>query len=245
MSNINMAKLVPLVAHRGASQDALENTLAAFQLAWEQGAEGIEGDFHLTQDGQIVCVHDEVLYQDGHPWRVAESTLVELQQAFPFIPTLEQVLDVVPAHKRIVIEIKCGIEIVTSLLESLRQSGLSTQQVMLIAFNADVIALLKVLAPQWTVCWLVELGQTTSGELTPSTLEIIQTVLQIKADGVSTFAHPSITPHWVQPILDKGLQWHVWTVDDVELGRHLIACGVQSITTNRPQVLRQGLGRYS
>lgn len=85
---------------------------------------------------------------------MAESTLVELQQAFPFIPTLEQVLDVVPAHKRIVIEIKCGIEIVASLLESLRQSGLNTQQVMLIAFNADVIALLKVLAPQWTACWL-------------------------------------------------------------------------------------------
>jgi glycerophosphoryl diester phosphodiesterase len=47
-----------LVAHRGASHDAPENTLPAFELAWKQGADAIEGDFHLTADGKIVCVHD-------------------------------------------------------------------------------------------------------------------------------------------------------------------------------------------
>ena len=47
-----------LVAHRGASHDAPENTLPAFELAWKQGADAIEGDFHLTSDGKIVCIHD-------------------------------------------------------------------------------------------------------------------------------------------------------------------------------------------
>ena len=47
-----------LVAHRGASHDAPENTLPAFELAWKQGADAIEGDFHLTKDGKIVCLHD-------------------------------------------------------------------------------------------------------------------------------------------------------------------------------------------
>src|SRR5688500_13124508 len=47
-----------IVAHRGASHDAPENTLASFRLAWEQGADAIEGDFRLTRDGEIVCIHD-------------------------------------------------------------------------------------------------------------------------------------------------------------------------------------------
>ena len=48
-----------VVAHRGASYDAPENTLPAFKLAWEQGADAIEGDFFLTKDNQIVCIHDK------------------------------------------------------------------------------------------------------------------------------------------------------------------------------------------
>ena len=48
-----------IVAHRGASFDAPENTLPAFELAWEQGADAIEWDFLLSQDGHIVCVHDK------------------------------------------------------------------------------------------------------------------------------------------------------------------------------------------
>ena len=47
-----------IVAHRGASGEAPENTLPAFRLAWEQKADAIEGDFHLTSDGKIVCFHD-------------------------------------------------------------------------------------------------------------------------------------------------------------------------------------------
>ena len=47
-----------VIAHRGSSAQAPENTLPAFQLAWEQGADGIEADFLLTKDGQIVCFHD-------------------------------------------------------------------------------------------------------------------------------------------------------------------------------------------
>ena len=47
-----------ITANRGASHDAPENTLAAFKLAWKQQADAIEGDFRLTADGKIVCIHD-------------------------------------------------------------------------------------------------------------------------------------------------------------------------------------------
>src|SRR3954469_20934435 len=47
-----------IVGHRGASHDAPENTLAAFKLAWAQGADGIENDWYLTSDGKLICSHD-------------------------------------------------------------------------------------------------------------------------------------------------------------------------------------------
>src|SRR6187402_1705451 len=54
-----VAKAQNIVAHRGASYDAPENTLAAFKLAFEQGADGVEADFYLSSDGEIVCCHDK------------------------------------------------------------------------------------------------------------------------------------------------------------------------------------------
>ena len=59
------AGAVDIVAHRGASADAPENTVPAFQLAWERGADRIEGDFFLTSDGVIVCFHDKTTKRLG------------------------------------------------------------------------------------------------------------------------------------------------------------------------------------
>jgi glycerophosphoryl diester phosphodiesterase len=56
-SNVAAGEMM-IVAHRGASRDAPQNTIPAFKLAWQQGADAIEADFHLTKDGHIVCIHD-------------------------------------------------------------------------------------------------------------------------------------------------------------------------------------------
>src|SRR5271170_7325637 len=69
-----------VIAHRGASYDAPENTLAAFRLAWQQGADGIEGDFYLTDDGEIVCLHDSDTGRTGdRKLSVGQSTLAQLR----------------------------------------------------------------------------------------------------------------------------------------------------------------------
>ena len=70
-----------VVAHRGASRDAPENTLAAFKLAWEQGADAIEGDFLLTKDNKIVCIHDKSTGRlADRKLIVKESTLSQLRE---------------------------------------------------------------------------------------------------------------------------------------------------------------------
>lgn len=70
-----------IVAHRGASRDAPENTLSSFTLAWKLGADAIEGDFRLTKDGHIVCIHDEDTKRVvGRKLIVAESALADLRK---------------------------------------------------------------------------------------------------------------------------------------------------------------------
>ena len=109
-----------IVAHRGASFDAPENTLPAFELAWEQGADAIEGDFLLTKDKQIVCIHDHSTKRlADRDLEVKSSTLAELKSLDvgfwkdkkyknTRIPTLAEVFATIPDGKKIFVEIKCG-----------------------------------------------------------------------------------------------------------------------------------------
>ncbi|TXT38004.1 MAG: glycerophosphoryl diester phosphodiesterase [Planctomycetota bacterium] len=72
-----------IIAHRGASAEAPENTLAAIQLAWQQGADAAEIDVMLTADGQLVAIHDETtLRTGGVDWIVSGRTLAELKTNF-------------------------------------------------------------------------------------------------------------------------------------------------------------------
>ena len=106
-----------VIAHRGASHDAPENTLEAFRLAWEQGADAIEGDFRLTADRRIVCIHDATTARTGdRTLRVSRSRFDALRRVDvgawkgarwrgASIPSLEEVLACVPAGKRLFIEL--------------------------------------------------------------------------------------------------------------------------------------------
>lgn len=125
-----------IVAHRGASHDAPENTLPAFQLAWKQGADAIEGDFHLTKDGKIICIHDyDTKRVAGTKLIVKDSTLEQLQALDAGkwfraefkgtrLPTFAEVAATVPDGRKFYVEVKCGPEIVPALLRGIIESGL-------------------------------------------------------------------------------------------------------------------------
>src|SRR6516225_8007886 len=118
-----MSSLLEITAHRGASWDAPENTLAAVELAWRQGADAVEVDFRLTRDGHIVASHDDSTQRiAGVDVRVHESSLAELREldfggwkgaefAGEPIPTFDELLATLPPGKRFYVEIKCGAEI--------------------------------------------------------------------------------------------------------------------------------------
>ncbi len=243
-----------IVAHRGASHDAPENTLAAFRLAWEQGADAIEGDFHLTADGQIVCIHDKTTKKRaGTDLVVAKSTLEDLKRldvgrwkhprySGEQIPTLREVLDVVPDDKTILIEIKCGPEIVPALKEVLTQAALKPAQTIVIAFDENVVAATKRQIPGIKAYWLTGYKEDDRGAFKPTPQTVLQTLRRTGADGLDTQAKRQvIDSEFVKMLRDAKMEFHVWTVNKPSDAAYFRRLGVDSITTDRPAFLRERL----
>ncbi len=230
-----------IIAHRGASHDAPENTLAAFRLAFEQGADGIEGDFYLSKDGQIVCMHDKTTKRTSNKdLSVADSTLAELRQldvgswksrnfAEERIPTLAEVLAVVPKDKLIYVEIKCGPEIVPYLPAAFRESGLSEKQIRIIAFDENVIVASKKLLPGIKAYWLTGYKQNEkSKKWSPTPHTVFKTLKTINADGLGTKAETSVVDEeFVRELRETGVEFHAWTINEIPLARKFqsIRCG--------------------
>lgn len=255
MAICSSANAQKIVAHRGASFDAPENTLASFQLAWEQGADAIEGDFFLTKDEKIVCIHDEKTKRtSGEEHDVAKTNFDDLRKldvgrwkdprfTGERIPTLSEVLATVPAGKMIYIEIKCGPEIVPFLLPVLKQSGLRPEQTNVISFNKQVIAETRRLIPEIEAYWLVGFRQNKETKvLEPSVDSIFQTAAEIRTQGIDVQAHREVVnADFVKQLRSRKLGFHIWTVNDPVDAVHFQQLGVDSITTDRPAFLRREL----
>ena len=244
-----------IVAHRGASAEAPENTLAAFELAWQLGADAVEGDFYLTKDGHVVCIHDKTTKRTaGTDLPVMNTDLATLQRldvgrfkgarwAGQRIPTLPEVLGSVPDGKRIVIEVKDGPRIVPFLVRDLKQTEFDHNRVIVIAFDANVIVETKRLLPDVKALWLVgSKRDKVTRRYKPTHASILKTLDQIKAEGLDMRADPEfITPDFVKRLNDVGAELHVWTVNDPAVAHHFRSLGVESITTDIPGQLRRHL----
>ncbi|MBC8221984.1 MAG: glycerophosphodiester phosphodiesterase [Gammaproteobacteria bacterium] len=230
-----------IIAHRGISFDLPENSLPAFNASWDKGVDGIEGDFHLTKDGAIVCIHDDDTQRVcNQKLIVKDSTLEELKQlnlshkisknSKVKIPTLAEVLNVLPFGKKIFIEIKCGIEIIKPLIKELSQSEIYAEQAVIISFDERVIKTFKSAAPNYKAYWLY------SYEPDCDFNKILDVMNDIKADGFSSDNEDS--KFLIDKIIDAGFEYHSWTIDDLDIANKLIGWRVQSITTNNPDQIQ-------
>ena len=235
-------------AHRGASHQAPANTLAAFLLAAELGADGIEFDAHLSQDGEVVVIHDFSLdaTTDGHG-AVRDKRLAELKEldagswfdpafAGQRIPTLHEVIEAVGHRLLFNIELKTL---------SLRDDGLAVEVVRLIedrnlvdrvivsSFNPLAVRRVKQLNPRIPVGLLY-------GPSLPILLRRPWLRFLVRLDAL----HPHYTMvndgsmRWAS---DRGYRVHAWVVDDPGEMRRLVRLGVDLIITSRPDLLRDVL----
>lgn len=234
---------------------APENTIPAFKLAWDQGADAIEGDFYLTADNEIVCIHDKNTKRVAKSnLTIKDSTLNKLRQldvgswheskwAGTRIPTISQVFSTIPDGKMIYIEIKCGSEIIPKLFDELKKSKLKQEQVVIISFNSQLISDIESKRPQVKTIWLSGIKKSKDGNIVPTAKTAISTLRRIKADGISTKAHDMLDETYISKIKKAGFEFHVWTIDDRSTARRFAGMGVLSITTNKPDYIKKQLAQ--
>jgi glycerophosphoryl diester phosphodiesterase len=248
---------VEIIAHRGASYDAPENTLAAFRLGWQQHADANELDVHLTRDGQIVALHDSSTERTtGVQREVVEQTLAELrgqdagtwkapQWAGEKIPTLAESLATIPDGKRMFIEIKCGSEILPELKRVLAASGKTREQLVIIGFDYQTMADVKQRFPHLEVYWVVGHKDSPETGKPPELDDLAEKAAAAGLDGLDLNYRFPLDGEAVARLRARGLKVFVWTVDDAAVAARLASAGVDGITTNRPQWLREQLKRTS
>ena len=244
-------------AHRGASHDAPQNTLAAFRLALEMGADGVELDVQVSKDGEAVVIHNPTVdaTTDGQG-AVKDKTLAELKEldagswfdapsinsgrrqfAGQRIPTLQEVI-VEIGHQLLL-----NIELKTRVLGS---AGLTAEVVRLIedhnlvhravvsSFDPFALRRVKRLNPR------INTGLLYFFDLPANPVRALLIAL---ADPDAL--HPEkrlVTREYIAWARERGYRVNAWTVDEPAEMKRLIALGVDSIITNRPDALRKVLG---
>lgn len=255
---VTPARAVDIVAHRGASYDAPENTLASEKLAWEQGADVVETDIYLTSDGKIIVAHDKSAKRtSGKDVVFSKSTFDEIRTldagswkdpkyAGEKHPSLEEQLKLMPKGKRMFVEIKSGPEIVPELARCLKKCGAGKHNITIISFNYDSLKAVRKKIPELATQFLMGYkkpeDRKPGAKPPPSIEELIATAKAAKFTGLDLQDTWPLTAADVKKIKDAGLELHIWTVDDPAIAKHWIGLGALSITTNRPGYMREQLG---
>ena len=233
-----------IIAHRGASADAPENTMPAFELALKQGAQMLEFDVRPTRDGQIVVFHDDTTERwNGTPQQVQQLTLAELQQidlGDAQAPTLNELFNwAASTNLELNVEIKSpGIE--AEVVKLVRQFGLA-KRVIVSSFASESLRRMRQIAPD--IARGVLMGSDT---LAPHVRVREAFPIPTLRQHVARAWHPA----WQLPLLDRlvrrvkraGFAVHVWTVDDPLIMERLLVLGVDGIITNKPALLHTMIG---
>lgn len=240
------SRAVEIIAHRGESHDAPENTLASFQLAWDRGVKAIELDVHLTNDGALIISHDaDTERTTGTKKIINESTLAELRTLDAGLwkgkkwkgeklPTLDEALATIPKQARCFIEIKIGAESMSALVKAVQDSGKTPEQLAIMSFKDDSIAEAKRLMPEIPAYYLSSFRQDKETKVwTPTVEDLIAKAKGLGADGLDLAAKGPIDAEFVSKVKAAGLEIYIWTVDDLDRARDFVKMGVDGITTNR------------
>ena len=235
-----------LIAHRGESKDAPENTLPAYRMAVERGF-GFECDVYLSSDRRVFSFHDTNLKRTtGVDLACTNASWAEVvskidagkwkgEQWKGTRPALlEEILALARDGRQIYIEVKGeSTEVVPYIKDILaKQSNATPRNVLFIAFGKEVCRALKRQMPEYRVYWLT--GATRGRKGPPiSAAEVIATLKDLGVNGVDQHFTPAVvTAEYIAAIRAAGYEYHSWTLDTLALARLAFARGTQTVTTN-------------
>lgn len=243
-----------IIAHRGASALAPENTLAAFERAIRDGAEGIEFDVQLAKDGVPVVIHDADLQRlTGKKGLVSSKTSQELQTldvgswfnaAYPKkaderfsrerIPTFLQTLEFLENYEGLIyVEMKCRKAeteaLVRAVCKNIEQTNLSAR-IVLKSFNLSALVEARNLLPEVRRAALFSPKVLT---VVRKRKHILQKAEQCGANEISM--HYSLaTKRLVERAKNKGLATIIWTADNSIWIKRAFDLGIYAVITNNP-----------
>lgn len=236
-------------AHRGASAYAPENTIPAYKMAIDMGADGIELDVHMSKDGKLMVIHDETVDRtsNGHG-RVVDMTCQELKKLdFSYgkegysnvrIPTLKEVLGLLKnTDLYLNIEIKCDVVIYygiwDKLIELEREMGFEGR-IIYSSFNHYVLMKLREVDPNAKIGLLYSCGIVDPWVYAN----------YLKADAIHPHYFAALNcPVLIEGCNKNGVMINSWTVNSLEDGQKLAEANINAIITNKPDIMLKMLGR--
>ena len=228
-----------IIGHRGASAYKPENTMASFQLAAEQGADGVEFDVRLSADGQVIVIHDALVDRttDGHG-AIAEMTLAQIREFDAgdgeHLPTLAELFETVGDSLLYNIEIK---------EYQWRNRGLETAVSALIQqYNLQNQVIISTFSP----IALRRAQKAVAGTVPTALCRLLERKYQHYMyhliDGEADHPkHTMIDEQYMAWAKKRGYRTNTWTVDDTAEAQRLAKLGVHGIITNTPDVIREAL----
>jgi glycerophosphoryl diester phosphodiesterase len=215
------------IAHRGASLDAPQNSLEAFSLAIDQGADMIETDIHLSKDGVLLLAHDPEVGDS----EIRHLTLEEIRGSLPGVVTLSEALDAFGDKIAFNLELKRGIDddysgLERQILDEVIGRGI-LEQTLFSSFYDALIERLHRLESSAHIGLLISRRAPVSIEERADNLEVEAIHLE----------RAVVTQPLIERLQVEGYKVHVFTVDDPADQERLIDWGVDGIFTNVPAQL--------
>lgn len=247
-----------LGAHRGGAFVWPENTVVAFTEA-AKAYPGIllEADARLSADGHVVLLHDDTVNRTTNgTGRPEEMTLAELKsldaachfsldrgKTFPYrgqgitIPTLDEVLQAVP-HERFQIEAKGSPELMEAIVESVRRNN-AGHRVLLCSFFPPSMVRLRELAPDWARTYDFDTGEELMRALREGGWDAYEPRDHVLSMMEEHLEHYRLAPEEIRLIREKGILFQIHTPNSVAALRKYLDLGVDSILTDRPDLLAE------
>lgn len=236
-----------IIAHRGASYLAPENTVASVTLAWKLDSDAVEIDVHLSKDNRVMVIHDKDIKRTcsgktnleiaKHSSLLLRDLDAGIRKGEEFkgekIPFLKEIIETVPEGKTLLVEIKSSVEILDHIERVLEKYG-AGKNIAFIAFDWNIIIESKKRFPDHKCYWLSE---------SKSAVKIrIPEIRSVGLDGIN-LSNKIVD----QEIMGLAKANHVevlsWTIDDPAEAKRLVDLGVAGITTNRPKWLRDEMSK--
>ncbi len=236
-----------LFAHRGASGEHPENTLVAFERGLSQGAELLELDVHATSDGTIVVIHDEDLSRTTSGTGLVRETSLERLRSLDagegtIVPTLKEVLEACP-DVPLNVEIKQDEPAIEAQVVELLERYAARERVVLAAESHAIMLRIRAAAPGWHTSF--------------SAQELFEFHDRVERNDFNDYQAPGCAlqvPHFygeIEVVSERfvaaahslGLEVHVWTINDEDEMRELVALGVDALMSDFPSRVARVLGR--